>query len=413
MAELDTIAPEARDQVESIGAADLVIALPACGGPEGLENVVDGLRSAPSLFQNRKVVVASPPSGIQGFHPNGNQPIPSSGVQLLSYPFVERIDGQAESDDLRSLFLICQKLGARACVVQCSRVDAATVGNLKALVEPILEQAYDLAVPYYARRKFDGLINSAIVYPLTRALYGKRIHYPMAMDQAYSAGLVDWCLRLLGGSGGSSPLAWMTVNAVCAGLQVCQASLGPPPPPPKDSPDLSTVLAGVLDSLFLDMNSNAMFWQRSRASQMVPTFGAVHPAPQESPAIDVRKMTEAFQLGCRDLTEIWASVLSPAAMIELRKLAKAPSEQFRLPDRLWARLLYDFALGHRQRVMNRDHLLRAMTPAYLGWVASYALEVQDSGPRQVEERLERLCLAFEAEKPYLLSRWRWPDRFNP
>jgi len=27
--------------------------------------------------------------------------------------------------------------------------------------------------------------------------------------------------------------------------------------------------------------------------------------------------------------------------------------------------------------------------------------------------LERLCTAFENGKPYLLSRWRWPDRFNP
>jgi hypothetical protein len=26
---------------------------------------------------------------------------------------------------------------------------------------------------------------------------------------------------------------------------------------------------------------------------------------------------------------------------------------------------------------------------------------------------ERLCVAFERQKAYLLSRWRWPDRFSP
>jgi hypothetical protein len=31
----------------------------------------------------------------------------------------------------------------------------------------------------------------------------------------------------------------------------------------------------------------------------------------------------------------------------------------------------------------------------------------------VEQRIEALCLAYEAEKGYLISRWRWPDRFNP
>ena len=24
-----------------------------------------------------------------------------------------------------------------------------------------------------------------------------------------------------------------------------------------------------------------------------------------------------------------------------------------------------------------------------------------------------VAAAFEADKPYLVSRWRWPDRFNP
>jgi hypothetical protein len=54
-----------------------------------------------------------------------------------------------------------------------------------------------------------------------------------------------------------------------------------------------------------------------------------------------------------------------------------------------------------------------MTPLYLGWVASYALQVSNAGPDAVEERLERLCTVYETQKPYLLSQWRWPDRFNP
>jgi glucosylglycerate synthase len=30
-----------------------------------------------------------------------------------------------------------------------------------------------------------------------------------------------------------------------------------------------------------------------------------------------------------------------------------------------------------------------------------------------DRRIEKLALAYEAGKPYLVSRWRWPDRFNP
>jgi hypothetical protein len=65
------------------------------------------------------------------------------------------------------------------------------------------------------------------------------------------------------------------------------------------------------------------------------------------------------------------------------------------------------------KVMDRGQLLRSMTPLYRGWVASWVNEVRALDDAGADGRLERLCEAFEAEKPYLISRWRWPDRFTP
>ncbi len=103
----------------------------------------------------------------------------------------------------------------------------------------------------------------------------------------------------------------------------------------------------------------------------------------------------------------------PATLVELKRLTEPASGGFRLPDELWARIVYDFALAHRLRTINRDHLLRAMTPLYLAWVASYAKEVGTAPPTVVEYRLDQVGAAFETQKPYFVSRWRWPDRFNP
>jgi hypothetical protein len=97
----------------------------------------------------------------------------------------------------------------------------------------------------------------------------------------------------------------------------------------------------------------------------------------------------------------------------LAKLSRLPQDQFRMPDELWARIVYDFALGHRLRTISRDHLLRAMTPLYLGWVASYALQLGPHGTAEAGRLAGRLAAAFESAKPYLVSRWRWPDRFTP
>ena len=106
-------------------------------------------------------------------------------------------------------------------------------------------------------------------------------------------------------------------------------------------------------------------------------------------------------------------VMPPATLLELKKMARLTEDDFRMSDDVWARIIYDFAVGYHMRIIDRAHLLRAMTPLYLGWVASFVLEMQNASFEDADERLERMCRAFEAQKRYLISRWRWPDRFNP
>jgi hypothetical protein len=46
-----------------------------------------------------------------------------------------------------------------------------------------------------------------------------------------------------------------------------------------------------------------------------------------------------------------------------------------------------------------------MIPLYLGRVASFVKENQESPAREVEARIESLCKVFEEMKPYLIERW--------
>jgi hypothetical protein len=158
------------------------------------------------------------------------------------------------------------------------------------------------------------------------------------------------------------------------------------------------------------MEKNAILWQKTRSSEILPLFGSRFEDPPDPGPANFRPMMDAFRLGHETLRDIWSRVLPPDSLLELKRLAARSEEQFRFSDYLWARIIADFSLGYRLRVFNRDHLLRAMTPLYLGWVASWIVETQESSLTQIEERLEKLCLEFEAQKPYLISRWRWPDR---
>jgi hypothetical protein len=202
--------------------------------------------------------------------------------------------------------------------------------------------------------------------------------------------------------------------------QIGQAYLGIRHTTQTDGLDLTAVLGQLAGSLFQEAEGAAANWQRVRGSQATQQWGMPPPlaesgsagqSPADSP-VDPRPMIESFALGSRNLEEIWRLVLPPVTVLELKRLTRLEPAQFRMPDELWARVVYDFALAYRLRNISRGHLLGALTPLYLGWVASYTQQVANASVEESEQRLELLARAYEENKPYLLARWRWPDRIN-
>jgi hypothetical protein len=317
----------------------------------------------------------------------------------------------------QSVFAACEQFGAQACGVMASKLETASPEWIRQLVRPLLEDGVDLVVPRYARHKFEGLLNSSIIAPLTRCLYGKRIHHPMGPDLGISRRLFQRMAPTDRNAGSGvnrgNPLASIAPGALCNSLQVCEVHVAARIYPPTDWTNISSILAQVLSPIFLDMERYATCWQRTRNSVPVPAIGDPVSVSQDTGGVDISRMVESFQLANRDLQEIWGLVLPPSTLVALRKISRLPVEQFRMPDDLWVRIVFDFALGHHLRIINRDHLLKSMTPLYLAWVASYAQGLASAGAATLDQTLERLSVAYESGKPYLVSRWRWPDRFNP
>jgi hypothetical protein len=86
-------------------------------------------------------------------------------------------------------------------------------------------------------------------------------------------------------------------------------------------------------------------------------------------------------------------------------MAVRTKDNFSLPDDLWVQIIYNFALAYHRRVMSQEHLLKSLTPLYLGKVASFVIETWESSAEEVEQRLEELCIAFERAKPHLVEKW--------
>jgi glucosylglycerate synthase len=416
--EVDSATPQASEKTEQIESADLIVGILADIGKEDAEALVESLQS---LSGSPRIVVLQnepPASTAAPTHPPDEKHI---SVSVIPWREAGGAPAGAPADLMssayRSVLTTSEKLSARACCVLASTFEAGALNWVNQLTRALLEEDFDLVSPYYARRKFDGLLNSSIVYPLTRCLYGKRIHNPMGPDLGISRRLFQSLQRSNANSNSSLsplfPLPLIAPKALCSNLKVGQAHVGARAYTPTDWTNVSPTLTQVLGPLFSEIEKNAACWQRTRDSVPIPEFGQPVPVSQESAKPDTGRMVDSFHLANRDLQEIWRLVLPPATLFDLSKLARLPADDFRMPDEVWARIVYDFALAHRLRTINRDHLLSSMTPLYLGWVASYAREADGMDAPAIERRLERLCVAYESSRPYLVSRWRWPDRFNP
>jgi hypothetical protein len=316
---------------------------------------------------------------------------------------------------LQKVLQAAGRLEAKACAVVDANRQSAEPELIERLLAPVLTDGVDYVSPYYGRHVNEGAITRGIVYPLFRALYGARLRQPSASEFGCSAALLAHYLQQdfwdYEGATASIDL-WLAVEAVCAEFTVGETVLNTRATPRGGARDLSTTVAQVVGALFADVEPRADVWQRVRGSVEVPVVGEIAAGAGEAPPLNLEALRRAFRLGYRELREIWTWVLPPRTILELRKLADAPAARFDLDDRLWATIIYDFALGYGLRVMPRDHLLRSLTPLYSGWLASFARPLQRAAPAQVEARVEELCVAFEAEKRYLISRWRWPERLR-
>ena len=287
---------------------------------------------------------------------------------------------------------------------------------LRSLFDPILASGFDLVAPAYTRRRLEGVLVTGIVYPLTRALFGQRLRQPLGREIVVSRRLAQHLLRDAEWHADPSHAGadlWVITKALAHEVKLAQVFLGPRPVPQAQPPSVPDALASVVGKLFLEMERYAPYWQRIRGSLPVPTFGDERSATETAPAPSPGPLVEAFALGWRDLRPLWSTLLPPQTLLALQRIPREPAESFRMPDHLWARIVYDFAVGWRFKAMDRLQLLRSMTALYLGWVASFVNEVAPLDATASDTRIERLCAAFEAEKSYLIARWRWPDRFNP
>jgi hypothetical protein len=415
------LTPQTETVVQEIGQVEVLVGIPSYNNVDTIGHVVRAVSAGLAKYfpRARAVLVNSDGGSSDGTPEAVAASIVDYGAMLISdrqsllHKIITPYHGiPGKGSAFRTIFEIARRLKAKACAVVDSDLRSITPEWIELLIRPVLHEGYDYVAPYYLRHKYDGTITNSIVYPLTRSLYGQRIRQPIGGDFGFSGRLAA---HYLDKHVWESEVArfgidvWMTTEAVASGARVCQSFLGAKIHNPKDpAADLSAMLVQVAGALFSLMEDHQAVWATIEGSKPVTLFGFQYEVGVEPVNVNVDAMISKFQQGLADLQSIWRQMLSEETLAELRSLQGCSLQAFHISDGLWAQLVYDIAVAHHRYLMPREHLLKALTPLYLGRTASFVLETQGLTSLEAEGRIETLCQTFEKRKPYLIEHWGRP-----
>ena len=409
---------EIRAKIEEIGEADILIGIPSYNNARTIGHVVRAVQAGlMKYFPDKKSVLVNSDGGSTD---GTSEVVHQTALDFQSFllehtvlPFklatpYHGVPGKGSA--FRTIFGIAEVLNVKACAVVDSDLRSIAPEWIDHLIRPVMTAGFDYVAPLYHRHKYDGTITNSIVYPLTRALYGKRIRQPIGGDFGFSGRLAKFYLTKDVWETNVARFGidiWMTTTAVAGGFRVCQSFLGAKIHDLKDpGADLSEMLYQVVGAAFDLIETYTDAWKRAGTSEPVQTFGFQYAVGLEPVSVNIGRMVDKFRLGVRELSAIWAEVLPENVMGSLKKAGESGEEEFHIPDEIWVEIVYRFALAWHKRVVSREHLLKSLTPLYIGKTASFVIENRDSDAAAVEEKLEQLCRIFEDKKTFLVDNWQ-------
>jgi glucosylglycerate synthase len=395
---------------QNVTNAELVVCIPSYKEADSIGYPTSQAdRGLTGYFWNKSAVIIN----CDNHSPDGTRdafmatPTETPKIYLSTPPGVT-----GKGNNFKNLFKKVVALQAKAVVVVDADLKSITPEWIRHLGAPLFE-GFSYVAPLYVRHKYDGTITNGIAYPLTRALYGRRIRQPIGGDFGFSGELAKAYLE---GKVWDEAVAhfgidiWMTTLAIRRRIQVCQSFMGRPKIHRTKDPgaDLGPMFRQVVGTIFSLMKEFDSLWKKVRFSRPTAIYGFGLGEMETPPRVEVntQNLLKKFHQGFKRYGEQWGLVLPENIYRKIHEIGKMEESEFNFPTDLWARILFDMALAYRDSVMDRDLLLESLIPLYFGRTLSFVKKTRRMSIKQAEEAIENDCAAFETAKPYLLKRWQ-------
>lgn len=395
---------------DKIDKVDLVVSIPSYNEADSIsyptQQASEGLSR---YFPDKKAVIIncdnnSPDDTKMAFL---NTPTSTPKIYISTSPGVK-----GKGNNFKNLFQKVVDLEAKAIVVVDADLKSITPQWIKHLGEPLFSD-FSYVAPLYVRHKYDGTITNGIAYPMSRALYGRRVRQPIGGDFGFSGELAKVYLRSKEWDEAVANFGidiWMTTLALNESVQVCQSFMGRPKiHRPKDpAASLGPMFREVVGTIFSLMKHFESSWPKVKYSKPTSIYGFGLGEVEMPPkvVVDSQKLIQKFHEGFDRHRQIYERILTKDVFLKLLEIRGMKERLLDFPTDLWARVLFDMAIAYRDALGEKDQMLDALIPLYYGRTFSFVKKTKRMSARQAEEAIEEDCATFEMTKPYLIRRWR-------
>ena len=416
-APLPDLSAGVAERIAEIRSADLLVGIPSFNNERTIGHVVRAAVSGIAKhFPDARAVLVNSDGGSRD---RTREIVERSEVGSLTEILVDAVPPRAarivtpysglpgKGSALRTIFRIAAELDVKACCVIDSDLRSITPGWIELLLTPVFRRDFAFVAPLYARHRYDGTITNTIVYPLTRALYGRRVRQPIGGDFGFSGDLAS---RFLAFEDWEGPVAqfgidiFMTTTALAEGRRVAQSFLGAKIHDPKDpGSDLSPMMVQVVSTLFSLMERHESAWRGVTGSEPVAVFGFPYTVGLEPVPVKLDRLLSQYRQAAHDLPPIWEAFLSADSLAAIHAASLSPAVA--LGDEAWVRIVAEAAAGFRRKALPPATLIKSLVPLYLGKVATFVSETEVGTAEDAEARLEELALEYERGKSGLEALW--------
>ena len=393
---------------EKIKKAEMVVCIPSYNEADSISYpIIQASKGLMKYFKNRSSVIIncdnnSPDDTKQAFL---STPTDIPKIYLTTPPGVK-----GKGNNFKNLFQKVVDLRAKAVVVVDADLKSITPEWIRHLGEPLFN-GFSFVAPLYIRHKYDGTITNGIAYPMTRALYGRRVRQPIGGDFGFSGklgkiyfenGAWDEAVANFGID------IWMTSMAINQRVRICQSFMGRPKIHRTKDPGahLGPMFRQVVGTIFSLMQHFGPFWAKVKYSRPTAIYGFGLGEVEMPPKVEVdtQNLLNKFHTGFDQYKDTLEQALTEDVykkLLEIRDM-----KEFNFPTDLWARVLFDMAVAYRDATTDQDVLMDSLIPLYFGRTLSFVKKTRRMAIKQAEEAIEDDCTTFEMTKPYLLQRWK-------